>query len=51
MKTGYKLFLILIDDDNYGDGENLLVNDDDARVQPNKLAGGALGCSEIICQL
>ena len=36
MNKGYKLFLIMIDDGNYGDGENLLINDDDAKVQPNK---------------
>ena len=29
------------DDDNYGEGENILVNDDDTRVHPNKWAGGA----------
>ena len=48
MKKGCKLFLIMIDDDNYGDGENLLVNDDDARVQ---MSWGCVGCSEIICHL
>ena len=32
----------MIDDDNCGDGENLLVDDDDTRVHPNKWARGAL---------